>query len=152
MQNERIEGESWSWLRLGSGQVVLRQIDRCTIYIRGNFFFWDFFDVDHFWSLYWICYNIASILCLFLWPWGMFPTSCLGRGFLTTGLTGKSLHWWKRKWQPTPVFLPAEFHGQRSLAGYSPWGHKRVGHDWVTNTDTHWARHCSKYFTCISSS
>ena len=27
---------------------------------------------------------------------------------------------WKRKWQPTPVFLPGEFHGQRSLAGYSP--------------------------------
>ena len=26
--------------------------------------------------------------------------------------------------QPTPVFMPGEFHGQRSLAGYSPWGHK----------------------------
>ena len=26
---------------------------------------------------------------------------------------------WRRKWQPTPVFLPGEFHGQRSLAGYS---------------------------------
>ena len=31
---------------------------------------------------------------------------------------------WKRKSQPIPVFLPREFHGQRSLAGYSPWGHK----------------------------
>ena len=31
---------------------------------------------------------------------------------------------WRRKWQPTPVFLPEEFHGQRSLVGYSPWGHK----------------------------
>ena len=30
---------------------------------------------------------------------------------------------WRRKWQPTPVFLPGEFHGQKSLAGYSPWGH-----------------------------
>ena len=29
---------------------------------------------------------------------------------------------WKRKWQPTPVFLPGESHGERSLAGYSPWG------------------------------
>ena len=29
-----------------------------------------------------------------------------------------------REWQPTPGFLPGEFHGQRSLAGYSPWGHK----------------------------
>ena len=31
---------------------------------------------------------------------------------------------WGRKWQPTPVFLPGKSHGQRSLAGYSPWGHK----------------------------
>ena len=31
---------------------------------------------------------------------------------------------WRRKWQPTPVFLPGEFHGERSLAGYSPWGRK----------------------------
>ena len=31
---------------------------------------------------------------------------------------------WRRAWQPTPVFLPGEFHGQRSLAGYSAWGYK----------------------------
>ena len=31
---------------------------------------------------------------------------------------------WRRKWQPTPVFLPGESHGQRSLVGYSPWGNK----------------------------
>ena len=31
---------------------------------------------------------------------------------------------WKRKWQPTPVFLPGESHGQRSLVGCSPWGHR----------------------------
>ena len=34
----------------------------------------------------------------------------------------------RRNWLPTPVFLPREFHGQRSLAGYSPWGH-RVRHN-----------------------
>ena len=34
---------------------------------------------------------------------------------------------WRRVWQPTPVFLPGESHGQRSLSGCSPWGH-RVGH------------------------
>ena len=39
---------------------------------------------------------------------------------------------WKRKWQPTPVFLPGKSHGQRSLMGYSPWSCKRVGHDLVT--------------------
>ena len=31
---------------------------------------------------------------------------------------------WRRAWQPTPVFLPEESHGQRSLAGYSLWCHK----------------------------
>ena len=30
------------------------------------------------------------------------------------------------KWQPTPVFLPREFHGQRSLLGYNPRGHKEL--------------------------
>ena len=37
---------------------------------------------------------------------------------------GKSL--WRRKWQPTPVFLPGEFHGCGNLAGYSPWGHTEL--------------------------
>ena len=40
---------------------------------------------------------------------------------------------WRREWLPTPVFLPGEeFHGQRSLVGYSPWGFmgsQRVRHD-----------------------
>ena len=31
---------------------------------------------------------------------------------------------WRRKWQPAPVFLPGKSHGQRSLAGYSPWNRK----------------------------
>ena len=31
---------------------------------------------------------------------------------------------WRRKWQPTPVFLPGEFHGHRIPVVYSPWGHK----------------------------
>ena len=33
---------------------------------------------------------------------------------------------WRRKWQPIPVFLPGESHGQRSLVGYSPWGWKEL--------------------------
>ena len=33
---------------------------------------------------------------------------------------------WRREWLPTPVFLPGEFHGHRSLAGHSPWGHKEM--------------------------
>ena len=35
---------------------------------------------------------------------------------------------WRRKWQPTPVFLPRESYGQRSLAGYSPRGRKSLNH------------------------
>ena len=31
---------------------------------------------------------------------------------------------WRRKWQPTPVFLPGESNGRKSLVGYSPWGRK----------------------------
>ena len=39
---------------------------------------------------------------------------------------------WIRKWQLIPVFLPGKSHGQKSVAGYSPWGHKKVGHDLAT--------------------
>ena len=35
----------------------------------------------------------------------------------------RKIHW-RREWPPTPVFWPGESHGQRSLVGYSPWGHK----------------------------
>ena len=34
---------------------------------------------------------------------------------------------WRRKWQPTPAFLLGKSHGQRSLVGCSPWGHKESG-------------------------
>ena len=33
---------------------------------------------------------------------------------------------WRREWQPTPVLLFGKFHGQRSLVGYSPWGHREL--------------------------
>ena len=39
---------------------------------------------------------------------------------------------WRKKWQQTPIFLLGNSHGQRSLAGYSPWGRKRVEYDFVT--------------------
>ena len=52
---------------------------------------------------------------------------------------------WSRKWQPTPVFLPGELHGQRSLLGYSPWGGKEsdmTEHVCVcTHTHTHTHTH-----------
>ena len=36
---------------------------------------------------------------------------------------------WRRKWQPTPVFLPGESHRQRSLVGCTSWGLQRVRHE-----------------------
>ena len=44
--------------------------------------------------------------------------------------------------QPTPVFLPGEFHGQRSQVGYSPWGHK----EWDT---TEWLTHTHSQLTML---
>ena len=49
--------------------------------------------------------------------------------------------WWRRQWQPTPVFLPGESHGQRSLVGYSPWGRKESGTTKrLTHTHTPWPK------------
>ena len=41
---------------------------------------------------------------------------------------------WRREWQPTPVFLPGESHGQRRLAGYRSLGSQRFRHNWVTKS------------------
>ena len=44
---------------------------------------------------------------------------------------------WRREWGPTPVFF-GEFHGQKSLAGFSPWGHKESDTiEQLTHTHTH---------------
>ena len=56
----------------------------------------------------------------------------------------------KRKWQLTPVFLPGESHGQRSLAGYSPWGSKESDTTEHTCTDIHVYLFCFKFFSYLS--
>ena len=48
---------------------------------------------------------------------------------------------WRRAWQPTPIFLPEESHGQRTLAGYSPKGHKESD-----TTEQLSAHTCRSYF------
>ena len=47
-------------------------------------------------------------------------------GFSLTYLHLYMNNLWRREWQPTPVFLPVESHGQRTLEGYSPWGWKEL--------------------------
>ena len=64
---------------------------------------------------------------------------CKRRGF--NSWFGKIL--WRRKRQPTPVFLPGEFHGKRSLEGYSPWGCKELDMTERLSTATHTA--CMNY-------
>ena len=51
---------------------------------------------------------------------------------------------WRTKWLPTPVFLPGKSHGQRSLAGYSPQGHKELDVTVFSNTI------CSLCVSCIT--
>ena len=72
-------------------------------------------------------------------PWMEEPGRLQSMGSLRVGhdwATSVSLFTfmhWRRKWQPTPVFLPGESQGQRSLVGCSLWGHTgshRVRHDW----------------------
>ena len=44
---------------------------------------------------------------------------------------------WRREWHPTPVFLPGESQGQRSLVGYNPWGHRVSDRtEWLTLSPT----------------
>ena len=83
-----------------------------------------------------ICIAVPSYMGL---PWwlGWKESACQARKL------GFGPWVWRRKWQPTPVFLPGESHGQRNLAGYSPWGHKELDMtDWlgVQASNTHKAR------------
>ena len=48
----------------------------------------------------------------------------------------------RRKWQPSPVFLPGEFHGQRSMVGYSPWRLKESDTTELLST-------CREYGKCL---
>ena len=60
----------------------------------------------------------------FGFPWGLRSkeSTCQSRRCGFNSWDGKIP--WRRKWQPTPVFLPGKSHGQRSLAGYSARGYK----------------------------
>ena len=49
--------------------------------------------------------------------------------------TGKTL--WRRRWQPVSEFLPGKSYGQRSLEGFTPWGHKESDMTEVTEQHTH---------------
>ena len=56
---------------------------------------------------------------------------------------------WRMKWQPTPVFLPGESLGQRSLVGYSPCGCKRVGHNLLNQCTQSTPKAVSEWLTPV---
>ena len=57
---------------------------------------------------------------------------------------------WRRKWQPTSVFLLEKSHGQRRRAGYSPWGHKESDTtERLTHTHTHKHTRTSEFFSTL---
>ena len=92
----------------------------------------------------WKSLALLSSIFLHSYPFHTFPTAGLEYlGFLASSLVVQMVKnlpamwetgfdpWvgkipWRRKLQPTPVFLPREFHGQRSLVGYSTCGHKQL--------------------------
>ena len=88
-------------------------------------------------AVLWPCRNFSRVSHLFIQSyfstefWGCFPRWCSVKES-TCQCRRPGFHpWvgkipWRRKWQPIPVFLPGKSHGQRSLAGYSPWGHKET--------------------------
>ena len=97
------------------------------------------------WSLGWedsLQKVMATHSSVLAWkvPWTEEPGMLQSMGSLRVGhdwATSLSLFTfmhWRRKWQPTPVFLPGESHGWWSLAGYNPWGRKESDTtEWLTH-------------------
>ena len=50
----------------------------------------------------------------------------MGQGGGSVAICVQFFFLWRRQWHPTPVLLPGESHGRRSLVGYSPWGHSQT--------------------------
>ena len=92
--------------------------------------------------LYWICLHFSLFVLIGCIQWTSVPQLLCLRGFpggsavknlpAIQETQGHKFNPWvredplSRKWQPTPIFLPGKSHGQRSLTGYSPWGHKEL--------------------------
>ena len=74
-------------------------------------------------SLLFICFILVTYICQVVLVVKNLPSNA-GEARDMGSILGSRKIPWKRKWQPTPVFLPGKPLGQRSLVGYSPWGCK----------------------------
>ena len=77
-------------------------------------------------------------------PWGHKESDMIERFHFTFTLQRTEMSPWSRKWQPTPVLLPGKSHGQRSLVGYCPCGHKEL--DTTEQLNLHTPRELSVAF------
>ena len=93
-------------------------------------------DLNHVWSEKAMAPHSSTVAWKL--PWMEEPGVLQSMGSLRVGhdwATSLSLFTfmhWRRKWQPTPVFLPGEFQGQESLVGWRPWGHTELDTTEVT--------------------
>ena len=89
-----------------------------------------------------LAYAFNGYLCFNMYPWG-FSGGSDGKESACNAwdpgsIPGSGRSPGERKeWQLTPLFSSGKYHRQRRLVGYSPWGGKRDGYNWVTNTHKH---------------
>ena len=82
-------------------------------------------------------------------PWTEEPGRLQSMGSQRVGHDWVTSRSWRKKWQPTPEFLPGKSHGQRNLVGYSPWDHKELDmteqlHTWLLLLLTQYI-----FFSCL---
>ena len=88
---------------------------------RTSYFFFQIYKLFMFCPIYLVTFPVFFHSVPFpIHPLSWSPHVCIHNIY-----TCYYTHLWRRKWQPTPAFLPGESRGQRSLAGCSPWGHKK---------------------------
>ena len=108
------------WVAISSSRGSPRLRDRTHVYGISGIGRWILYQLRYLGSLRFGERQILS-----------FPSSSVVKNLPTMQDTGFDLCIrkipWRRKWHPTPVFLPEKSHGQRSLAGYSAWGHRELG-------------------------
>ena len=126
---------------LGQISWAVLYMEKISVYERQKRFkdkFWEFAIPDSFWfscTFIWALFSSLTTSFIKQLPtWDYVYLIQLWHQFLDTYTYYMSkCAYWRRKWQPTPVFLPGKFHGQRSLAGYSPWGCKELDMtEWLT--------------------
>ena len=141
LEEDQSESEMWKQVSMVHRMLNKRSEKQLKVFIC----WWGWPTIVFFFCCCWVSLHVTWIfpeifsLILIMWPCLIlgFPGGSLPR-WPTCQCRRRGLDlWngkipWRRKGQPTPAFLPREFHGQRNLAGYNPCGHKWVRHDLVT--------------------